>query len=112
MQRPRKVFIKPGHSQLDWMQLSSSGVDLRGVKEPLLLTPDEVAKHNKKDDCWIVINNKVFNITRYLDFHPGGRAQLMRVAGKDGTALFYNTHAWVNVDAMLNKCLVGFLKSK
>ncbi|KAJ2079048.1 hypothetical protein H4R24_004061 [Coemansia sp. RSA 988] len=108
--RPKKVFIKPGHSQLDWMKLSSSGADLRGVKEPSLLTLDEVAKHNAKNDCWIVINNKVFNITHYMDFHPGGRAQLMRAAGKDGSALFYNTHAWVNVDAMLDKCLVGFLR--
>ncbi|KAI9468734.1 hypothetical protein LPJ78_005215 [Coemansia sp. RSA 989] len=109
-QRPRrKVFIKPGFSQLDWMRLSTSGEDLRGVNELQMLTLDEVAKHNKRDDCWTVICGRVYNVTRYLDFHPGGRGQLMRVAGKDGTKLFFETHAWVNFENMLKECLVGFV---
>ncbi|KAJ2769556.1 hypothetical protein IWQ57_003054 [Coemansia nantahalensis] len=105
----RKVFIKPGHSQLDWMRLSSSGEDLRGTDQLLRLSMDEVARHNKRNDCWMVIRDKVYNVTRYLDFHPGGRGELMRAAGKDGTELFYSTHAWVNIDTMLEKCLVGFI---
>lgn len=44
--------------------------------------------HNKRDDAWSVFNGKVYNITPYLPFHPGGEKELMRVAGRDGTKLF------------------------
>jgi cytochrome b involved in lipid metabolism len=44
--------------------------------------------HNKRDDAWSAINGKVYNITPYLAFHPGGEKELMRVAGRDGTKLF------------------------
>lgn len=44
--------------------------------------------HNKKDDAWSAFNGKVYNITPYLSFHPGGEKELMRVAGRDGTKLF------------------------
>jgi cytochrome b involved in lipid metabolism len=36
----------------------------------------------------ICLVGKVYNITPYLDFHPGGVPELMRGAGKDGTQLF------------------------
>ena len=38
---------------------------------------------------------QVYNITHYLRFHPGGVPLLLKVAGKDGTALFNKYHAWV-----------------
>lgn len=52
---------------------------------------------------------QVFNITPYLKFHPGGADILVKVAGKDGTALFNKYHPWVNVRALIGKCLVGRL---
>jgi cytochrome b involved in lipid metabolism len=44
--------------------------------------------HNKRDDAWAAFSGKVYNITPYLAFHPGGEKELMRVAGRDGTKLF------------------------
>jgi cytochrome b involved in lipid metabolism len=89
------------------------------------IPPSELRLHNKRDDAWAAFNGKVYNITPYLNFHPGGEKELMRVAGRDGTKLFCTsyatpgysvltaaialTHAWVNVDFMLDACLVGFL---
>jgi cytochrome b involved in lipid metabolism len=82
-------------------------------------------QHRTREDAWTVISGKVYNITPYLEFHPGGEKELMRVAGRDGTKLFGEpnpcssvtcsdfglalTHAWVNADMMLDACLVGFL---
>ncbi|KDR76136.1 hypothetical protein GALMADRAFT_139878 [Galerina marginata CBS 339.88] len=104
-----KVALSPGHSPLDWAALKSSGADLRGVDTLMRIPPSLLKQHNKRDDAWSAFNGKVYNITSYLPFHPGGEKELMRVAGRDGTKLFATTHAWVNVDFMLDACLVGFL---
>lgn len=52
------------------------------------VTPSMLKQHNKKDDAWSVFNGKVYNITHYLPYHPGGEKELLRVAGRDGTKLF------------------------
>ncbi|KAI0300780.1 cytochrome b5 [Russula brevipes] len=115
-----KVILAPGHSPLDWAALKSSGTDLRarlsllvgGMTSLARIPPSVLREHNKRDDAWAAINGKVYNITPYMAFHPGGVKELMRIAGRDGTRLFSLTHAWVNVDFMLDACLVGFLVSE
>ncbi|KAJ7592911.1 cytochrome b5 [Mycena floridula] len=107
-----KVALAPGHSPLDWAKLKSSGEDLRGVDTLLRVTPSMLKQHRTKADAWSAFNGKVYNITPYLAFHPGGERELMRVAGRDGTKLFAETHAWVNADFMLDSCMVGFLVSE
>ena len=109
--RPRQKFrVEPGYSQLDWGNLKSSHADLRGIPKedfPMRVSKLELKKHNKEDDCWICIHNKVYNITSYLKYHPGGVDYLMKCAGKDGTLLFNKYHSWINAERMLDECLVG-----
>ncbi|OSD06653.1 cytochrome b5 [Trametes coccinea BRFM310] len=107
-----KVALAPGHGPLDWANLKKSGQDLRGTDTLLRVTPSMLKEHRSKDDAWTAINGKVYNVTHYLPYHPGGDKELMRVAGRDGTRLFALTHAWVNADLMLDECLVGFLVSE
>ncbi|KAG2129506.1 cytochrome b5-like heme/steroid binding domain-containing protein [Suillus bovinus] len=107
-----KVALAPGFGPLDWGNLKASGQNLRGVDALIRIPPSVLKLHNKKEDAWTAINGKVYNITPYLPYHPGGEKELMRVAGRDGTKLFSLTHAWVNADFMLDACLVGFLVSE
>lgn len=51
----------------------------------------------------------MYNIGAYLEFHPGGKGELMRGVGKKGEALFEEVHPWVNVEGMLGRCFVGVL---
>uniref|UniRef100_A0A452GY28 Cytochrome b5 heme-binding domain-containing protein n=1 Tax=Gopherus agassizii TaxID=38772 RepID=A0A452GY28_9SAUR len=84
-----KVPLKPGRSLMDWIRLTKSGKDLTGLKGRLIeVTEQELAKHSKKDDCWICIRGLVYNVTPYMEYHPGGDDELMRAAGTDGTDLF------------------------
>lgn len=59
----------------------------------------------------MAIRGKVYNVTRYLDYHPGGATELMRGAGKDATSLFDEAHAYVNIEQLLAKCFVGPLRN-
>ena len=107
-----KVALRPGHSLMDWIRLTNSGVDLAGTGGKILrVTPQTLSEHNKPDDAWIAIRGVVYNVTRYIDFHPGGFDELMRGVGKDATELFNDVHAWVNVVSMLKGCVVGNLVS-
>ncbi|KAJ1500895.1 hypothetical protein HMI54_001913 [Coelomomyces lativittatus] len=109
----KKEPLKPNHSPLDWGKLKSSSTNLKGSYVPnMKLSLTEVAKHNKEEDAWTVIRGKVYNITPYFSYHPGGVAQLKRAAGVDATKLFTSIHAWVNVDFLLDKCLLGPLTNE
>uniref|UniRef100_A0A671V5X5 Cytochrome b5 reductase 4 n=1 Tax=Sparus aurata TaxID=8175 RepID=A0A671V5X5_SPAAU len=103
-----KVALKPGHSLMDWIRFSKSGKDLTGLRGRLIeVTQEELQKHNTRDDCWTCIRGMVYNVTPYMDYHPGGEEELMKAAGIDGTELFDQVHRWVNYESMLKECLVG-----
>mmetsp|Transcript_8487 Transcript_8487/g.19525 ORF Transcript_8487/g.19525 Transcript_8487/m.19525 type:complete len:413 (+) Transcript_8487:41-1279(+) len=104
----KKVALAPGHSQLDWNRRALSGEDMKGVSGPIpVLTMAEVKKHNKRDDCWMVLDKGVYNVTPYMDYHPGGVDELMRAAGDDGTGLFNEIHKWVTYKVILQGCYLG-----
>lgn len=107
-----RVLLEKGFSQMDWMRLTKSGADLAGLGggPQRRLTLEEVATHSSEADCWTVIGDRVYNLTPYLPFHPGGKPLLMKGAGRDSTALFNKYHPWVNVHYMLASCLVGVIE--
>lgn len=107
-----KCALKPGHSLMDWVRLGSSGCDLAGTNGVITaVSHAELAKHNRRDDAWLAIRGKVYNVTRYMDFHPGGIDELMKGVGIDATKLFDDVHAWVNYEQLLGKCLIGPLRN-
>ncbi len=53
----------------------------------------EVSKHNNANDCWMVIDGKIYNVTSYIPQHPGGPEKIIRNCGKDGTQIFNLKHS-------------------
>lgn len=48
-------------------------------------TRAEVSQHNRSHDCWIIVQGKVYDVTKWLNKHPGGRRVLRHYAGEDAT---------------------------
>lgn len=97
---------------MDWVRLGNSGVDLSGTNGIIApVSRAELGQHNRIDDAWLAIRGKVYNVTKYMDFHPGGIDELMRGIGIDATKLFDEVHAWVNYEQLLAKCYIGPLRT-
>ena len=64
-----------------------------GVTPNTTLTSEEVLKHATGQDCWSVINGQVYDLTSYLNEHPGGAALINAICGQDGSAAFSGQHA-------------------
>uniref|UniRef100_A0A0E0K305 Cytochrome b5 heme-binding domain-containing protein n=1 Tax=Oryza punctata TaxID=4537 RepID=A0A0E0K305_ORYPU len=48
----------------------------------------EVSKHNDRKDCWLIIAGKVYDVSPFMEEHPGGDEVLLACTGKDATADF------------------------
>lgn len=51
-------------------------------------TMTEIAKHSSESNCWLLINNKVYDVTKFIPDHPGGVAQIIPYCGKEATKAF------------------------
>jgi cytochrome b involved in lipid metabolism len=98
---PIHRFISP----LDWAKLkqtndnlsvckppapapSSNSSERQGVSALGKYSLSDIKAHNQESNIWVALHGRVYNLTSYMSYHPGGRKMLMGVAGKDATALF------------------------
>ncbi|CAG8471605.1 11250_t:CDS:10 [Paraglomus occultum] len=74
-------------------------------------TWEELSKHNTPDDAYIAVRGSVYDITNFINRHPGGEDILLMVAGKDATQIFETYHELGKVDLTLKKYYIGALIS-
>jgi len=55
-------------------------------------TMEEIGRHNKPDDLWLVVDNRVYDVSKWAKHHPGGHLCMENVAGADATDAFENYH--------------------
>ena len=70
---------------------------IRMVASMVPLAWDEISQHNTKDDCWVVVDGVVYDMTDFLDDHPGGKRLPVKHSGKDVTEIWNSFHgetAW------------------
>ncbi|KAL0566219.1 hypothetical protein V5O48_015793 [Marasmius crinis-equi] len=58
----------------------------------MALSLQDVAKHNTPQSCWVIIKNKVYDVTEFLDEHPGGSNIILKYAGRDATLAYEPIH--------------------
>lgn len=70
-------------------QVNVGGVGSQGKR---LLTAQEVAAHSSRESCWIIVHGNVYDVTDFLDDHPGGSKVILKYAGKDATKEYDPIH--------------------
>lgn len=73
-------------------------------------TAEEVAKHNKKDDCWVIVDGNVLDVTSFLPDHPGGEKAILLYAGRDATEEFNMLHDFKVIPRYAPDAIIGTLK--
>jgi len=71
------------------------------------VTVDEVAQHNSEKDCWVIIKGKAYDVTKYLDDHPGGVEIITDLAGMDSSEDFDDVGHSEDAYKMLDDYYVG-----
>lgn len=69
----------------------------------------DVAEHSSKECLWFIIKDKVYDITKLLDEHPGGDTVLMEYAGKDATEGFYGRNHSASAQKWMKDFEIGSL---
>lgn len=92
----------PVLSQTPNLSPASSGANIT-------LNSEEIAKHNSTVNCWLIINNKVYNVTSYLSAHPGGVGAIASYCGKDGTQVFQGLPHSSYANSLLANYFIGIL---
>ncbi|KAK8194183.1 hypothetical protein M8818_007371 [Zalaria obscura] len=73
--------------------------DTQAVK----LTGDEVAQHNSRESCWVIVHGRAYDVTEFLPEHPGGPKIILKYAGKDATEEYDPIHPPDTLDKFLDK---------
>lgn len=47
-----------------------------------LFSASDVVGHASRKDCWVVIHGKVYDVTKFLEDHPGGEDVLLHASGQ------------------------------
>ncbi|KAL8200380.1 hypothetical protein R6Q57_011719 [Mikania cordata] len=68
---------------------------------------EDVSQHNNRKDCWVIINARVYDVTNFLNDHPGGDNVLLDVAGKNASEEFEEAGHGSASRLMLDEYYVG-----
>ncbi|KAF3944405.1 hypothetical protein CMV_029124 [Castanea mollissima] len=80
-------------------------------EERKVYTLAQVSEHNNPKDCWLVIEGRVFDVTKFLEDHPGGDEVLLSATGKDATDDFEDVGHSSSARAMMDEFYVGDIDS-
>jgi len=74
-------------------------------------TVEEVAKHTTRDDIWLIIDDKVYDVSSYVDAHHGGDA-ILNYPGMDNTKPFYGDQHGDSVFDLVQDYWIGMVKKE
>ena len=106
----KRIATSSGTEIMDTQIQGSGGAKPSAAAGEIKLSASEIQRHNVKNDCWSLIKGKVYNLTGYVQNHPGGQSVIAAICGKDGTSAFSNQHGSSSKpNNVLNGLLIGDL---
>jgi len=89
------------HKKLNIKHIASPNIDILTIKKQLESAQSasagigisEVFKHNTLNDCYLVINGNVYDVTSYIPYHPAGSRIIARYCGNEVTGIFAQIHS-------------------
>ncbi|KAI0304047.1 cytochrome b5 [Russula brevipes] len=72
-----------------------------------IVTLNELREHTTKDSLWVLLHGKVYDVTKFIDEHPGGDEVILSEAGKDATEAFEDVGHSEEARGLLNGMQVG-----
>ena len=78
-----------------------------------MFTWQQVAKHNTAESAWVYVDDTVYDVTSFIDRHPGGRDMILLMAGRDITDLFRTYHPFTETPMkVIQQFKIGKLKGR
>jgi cytochrome b involved in lipid metabolism len=115
------IVTNNNSSQVDSTSTNTTPSTLNSTTSPVKnvstttpsLTMSELAKHNSSKNCWLLISGKIYDVTSFINQHPGGANEILKNCGTDATVAFATrggtgTHS-ARAYSMLSKYFIGNL---
>lgn len=96
---------KVGKSQHQYLKVLAQHKQTSEMKK---ISAQELAEHKSLDSAWLSLNGVVYDVTIYMNYHPGG-IEMLDGCGKECSDLFNAHHPWVNAKYLLEKFRIGYL---
>lgn len=103
----KKNHDLPKKITLQRVDNTDSKTPMSEEEELKVFTFEEVEQHKANDDCWIVYNGKVYDVTSYIEEHPGGEEVILECGGADATEPFDDIGHSEDAHEILAKLLLG-----
>ena len=90
----------------DWLIVPHSA-----YPNPRDVTLAELQSHNTRGDCWLCVHGVVYDVSRFMPYHPGGTKIIEQYAGRDCTPAYMRNHLKLDPEDVVPNCRVGLLIS-
>ncbi|XP_050203920.1 cytochrome b5-like [Mercurialis annua] len=82
------------------------------ASERKLYSFDDLLKHKDRDDCWLLIHGKIYDVTSFMEEHPGGDEVLLAATEKDATDDYEDIGHSEEAKEMMDKYCIGDMDMK
>jgi len=89
---------KPSNVSTAYQAAQASAAQIPSAKtsSPAAAIPSytlaQVASHSNSASCWSIVNMSVYDLTTWINSHPGGSRAILSMCGKDSTSAFMAQH--------------------
>ncbi len=100
--KPSNAVAKPTVTGTSTRVVSPIAVTATPASGNGKMTMSDVSSHNKRNDCYLVIKNNVYDVSSYISNHPGGQGKIISNCGQEVTGIFADIHSNFAWDLLKN----------